>query len=61
MFPNSFIRTCQQHSSADLQFESVWALTNIASGTLEQTQALVEVGAVPILLELLRFPNEKVC
>ncbi|KAL7748466.1 hypothetical protein RI367_006161 [Sorochytrium milnesiophthora] len=40
----------------DIQYEVAWVLTNICAGNTDQTAAVVEAGAVPVLAQLLRSP-----
>lgn len=44
----------------ELQLEAAWALTNITSGTAEQTRLVIEHGALPILLRLIESVNDNV-
>ncbi|KAF0294419.1 Importin subunit alpha-4 [Amphibalanus amphitrite] len=55
------VRCLQAEDEPALEFESCWALTNIASGTTQQTEAVVKAGATPHFLRLLRSPHPQVC
>jgi importin subunit alpha-6/7 len=46
--------------SVQLQFETAWVLTNIACGSSAETRAVVDAGAVPRLVALMRSPHKNV-
>ncbi|KAK1347767.1 hypothetical protein LUQ84_002749 [Hamiltosporidium tvaerminnensis] len=52
-----------QDPSTDLttntRLESAWVLTNISSGTTEQTSHVVDCGAIPLLLEMINEPSSE--
>uniref|UniRef100_A0A914P7D6 Uncharacterized protein n=1 Tax=Panagrolaimus davidi TaxID=227884 RepID=A0A914P7D6_9BILA len=43
-----------------LQFDSTWILAHIASGTIEQTAAIVEADSIPSFINLLNSPNKEI-
>ncbi|KAK7075387.1 hypothetical protein SK128_027284, partial [Halocaridina rubra] len=40
-----------------MQHEALWIITNIASGSNDETQEVVDSGAVKFLIDLLRSPD----
>lgn len=52
-----YIRFLEETTWPELQFEAGWALTNIASGSSEQTRVVVHHGALPRFVAQLASPD----
>ena len=50
----------QKFDFPQLQYESAWAITNIASDTHEHCQVIAERGCVPLLVQMMNSTNEEV-
>ena len=48
-----FIKILNDFSSPELQYEAIWALANISTGTTENIQSLINSGSIPTLIQLL--------
>ena len=55
-----FIHFLQCDHMEELQHEAAWALTNIASGTTQNTDVIIRYGAIPIFVKLLSSPSNKI-
>lgn len=57
---NRIVNLLDSDDMPALQFEAAWALTNIASGKSEDTLHVIQQGAVPRFVRLLRSPSAEV-
>ena len=54
------VQYCQCYDNPALLLEAAWTLTNISSGTSEHTRVVIDNGAVPVFVGLVRCPHAEV-
>lgn len=54
------VRFLKDETNSAVQFEACWALCNIAAGNSKQTRVVIDAGAVPCFVTLLRSQNDDV-
>jgi len=54
------LQLLDRQENMDLQFEAAWALTNLLSGNTDHTHHVIEHGAIPKFVELLKSPSDDV-
>lgn len=54
------VELCKTSQNPEIQCEAAWALTNVASGSSQQTQCAVESGAGAAFVQLLSSPDDSV-
>jgi len=54
------IEFMQKEELPHLQLESVWALTNVASGTKQQTQEIINKGGISLIVKILYSKHPEV-
>jgi len=59
LVPN-FVTMLERYDNPSIQFEAAWVLTNIASGSSDETKVVVDAGAVPKFVNLLSSPQDQV-